>query len=65
MAIPWKLRLSRYGKRWVRAWIELVESLITILCLGTYSPSWSFMFLLWTLKRDVKRRMANEAKVLP
>lgn len=59
MVIPWRLRLTQYSRRWVRAWIELVETLTVILCLGTYSPSWSFRFLIWTCKRDVKRRMAD------
>lgn len=49
--------VKRAVMRWIRYWIELVESIIGIGTLGAYHPWWSFHFMAWDTKRGLQKEI--------
>lgn len=41
---------------WLVAWVELIESIITIFTLGYVDPDWSFNLVFFFALRESKRR---------
>ena len=52
--------LSRWFFVWVRKWVELFESIVSILTLTAYSPMWSFYFVAWRSKVSLQDKTKKE-----
>ena len=52
--------LSRWFFLWVRKWVELFESIVSILTLTAYSPMWSFYFVAWRSKASLKDKIKQK-----
>ena len=52
--------LSRWFFLWVRKWVELFESIVSILTFTAYSPMWSFFFVAWRSKASLKDKIKQK-----
>ena len=48
-----KYVFKRRFMRWIRAFIEVAESLVAIISFTTITPRWSYDFVFWDSKRNI------------
>ena len=55
MKVTKTAKLLHYLFVWIRQWIEIVCSIISILTFTLYRPSWDFDFIVWSTKYELRR----------